>query len=73
MAIQRRRPGAGLIHHSDRGSQYAASEYRDIPQAAAKSTPPGTSPTVELIARQPSRRLGEIPIGAAENRDLLTE
>jgi transposase InsO family protein len=21
MAIQRRRPGAGLIHHSDRGSQ----------------------------------------------------
>ena len=24
MAIQRRRPGPGLIHHSDRGSQYAA-------------------------------------------------
>ena len=35
MAIQRRRPGAGLIHHSGRGSQYAASEYRDILQAAA--------------------------------------
>jgi transposase InsO family protein len=35
MAIQRRRPGAGLIHHSDRGSQYAASQYRDILQAAA--------------------------------------
>jgi putative transposase len=35
MAIQRRRPGAGLIHHSDRGNQYAASEYRGIPQAAA--------------------------------------
>jgi transposase InsO family protein len=31
----RRRPGAGLIHHSDRGSQYAASQYRDILQAAA--------------------------------------
>ena len=30
MAIQRRRLGAGLIHHSDRGSQYAASDYRDI-------------------------------------------
>ena len=27
MAIQRRRPGAGLIHHSDRGSQYAAGDY----------------------------------------------
>src|SRR5258707_7430695 len=30
MAIQRQRPGAGLIHHSDRGSQYAAADYRDI-------------------------------------------
>jgi putative transposase len=27
MAVQQQRPGAGLIHHSDRGSQYAASEY----------------------------------------------
>jgi len=35
MAIQRRRPRAGLIHHSDRGSQYAAGDYRDILQAAA--------------------------------------
>ena len=36
MAIQRRcRPGVGLIHHSDRGSQYAAGDYRDILTAAA--------------------------------------
>ena len=35
MAIQRQRPGAGLIHHSDRGSPYAAGDYRDILQAAA--------------------------------------
>jgi putative transposase len=28
MAAQRQRPGAGLIHHSDRGSQYAAEVYR---------------------------------------------
>ena len=35
MAIQRRRPGPGLVHHSDRGSQYAAGDYRDILQAAA--------------------------------------
>jgi len=35
MAIQRRRPGTGLIHHSDRGSQYAAGGYRDLLQAAA--------------------------------------
>jgi len=28
MAIQRQRPGRRLIHHSDRGSQYAAGAYR---------------------------------------------
>jgi putative transposase len=27
MAAQRQRPGPGLIHHSDRGSQYAAETY----------------------------------------------
>jgi putative transposase len=26
-AIQDRQPGAGLIHHSDRGSQYASDDY----------------------------------------------
>ena len=30
MALGRRRPGAGLIHHSDRGSQYASHAYRSI-------------------------------------------
>lgn len=28
MAIQRQRPTPGLLHHSDRGSQYASAEYR---------------------------------------------
>ena len=28
MAIQRRRPAAGLLHHSDRGSQYASHDYK---------------------------------------------
>jgi putative transposase len=28
MAIRQQRPGAGLIHHSDRGVQYASHEYR---------------------------------------------
>jgi len=27
-AVQRRRPGAGLLHHSDRGCQYTSAEYR---------------------------------------------
>ena len=30
MALQRRRPGEGLIHHSDRGRQYAAEPYRRV-------------------------------------------
>jgi putative transposase len=28
MAIARQRPASGLLHHSDRGGQYAAHEYR---------------------------------------------
>jgi putative transposase len=28
-AVSSRKPGPGLIHHSDRGSQYAATQYRD--------------------------------------------
>ncbi len=30
MAITNRRPIPGLLHHSDRGSQYAAHEYRRV-------------------------------------------
>lgn len=33
-AIAQRQPPPGLIHHSDRGSQYAAIEYRNILQRA---------------------------------------
>src|SRR3978361_1820377 len=33
MAIATQRPGAGLIHHSDRGVQYASAEYRKMMQA----------------------------------------
>lgn len=29
MAVARRRPKAGLLHHSDRGSQYASGDYQD--------------------------------------------
>jgi transposase InsO family protein len=28
MALQRRRPGSELLHHTDRGSQYAATDYQ---------------------------------------------
>ena len=33
MAIWRRRPQAGLIHHSDRGSQYASKAFRRLLKA----------------------------------------
>ena len=34
MALWRRKPGAGLLHHSDRGSQYACGDYQSILAAA---------------------------------------
>jgi transposase InsO family protein len=34
MAISAKRPGAGLIHHSDRGVQYASTDYRKMMQSA---------------------------------------
>lgn len=33
MAVDQRRPARGLIHHSDRGSQYASEEYRTALEA----------------------------------------
>ena len=30
MALERRRPAAGLVHHSDRGVQYASESYRAV-------------------------------------------
>ncbi len=34
MAIQQQKPQAGLIHHSDRGVQYASHDYRAALSAA---------------------------------------
>jgi len=34
MAIAAKRPGAGLVHHSDRGVQYASEDYRKVMQSA---------------------------------------
>jgi putative transposase len=30
MAVRQRRPGLGLVHHSDQGSQYTDSRYQDV-------------------------------------------
>jgi putative transposase len=37
-AISAQRPGAGLIHHSDRGVQYASADYRDLMRSAGLRT-----------------------------------
>ena len=34
MAVEQRRPAAGLLHHSDRGSQYTSSIYQDTLRAS---------------------------------------
>jgi transposase InsO family protein len=33
MALQRRKPAAGLLHHSDRGSQYTDQKYQALLEA----------------------------------------
>jgi transposase InsO family protein len=33
VALESRRPAAGLVHHSDRGSQYASGDYTDLLKA----------------------------------------
>ena len=33
MALEQRRPASGLVHHSDRGSQYASNDYTDLLKA----------------------------------------
>ena len=35
MAIAVQRPGTGLIHHSDRGVQYASAGYRNVIRSAS--------------------------------------
>ena len=38
MALKAREPGPGLIHHTDRGSQYAANAYQKILKARGTSS-----------------------------------
>jgi transposase InsO family protein len=33
MAVKRRCPGIGLLHHSDQGSTYASGAYQDVLEA----------------------------------------
>lgn len=57
MALQRRQPAPALLHHSDRGSQYASQDYRDllfghkaIISMSHKAEPLDNAPTESFIA-----------------------
>jgi putative transposase len=56
-AIQQKRPAAGLIHHTHRGSQYCAGAYRDLQEQFGMVTSSPARETVSTIRR--SRVSGE--------------
>ncbi|MBK6579713.1 MAG: DDE-type integrase/transposase/recombinase [Sandaracinaceae bacterium] len=59
-ALEARRPCAGLIHHSDRGSQYASTTYRsklrDHEVAQARAAPATAATTPPSRASSPRSR-----------------
>ena len=66
MAYFRRKPGAGLIHHSDRGSQYACHEYqkclkqyRMVPSMSRKGNCWDNAPTERFFRSLKSERLSD--------------
>ena len=66
MAYWRRKPSAGLIHHSDRGSQYACDEYRNrlrqygmIASMSRKGDCWDNAPTERVIGSIKSERLSD--------------
>ena len=65
MAYWRRKPSPGLIHHSDRGSQYACGkyqkqieEYRMIPSMSRKGNCWDNAPTERFFRSLKSERIG---------------
>ena len=59
MAIWRRKPGAGLIHHTDRGSQYTAISFGKRLQEAG--IVPSMGRTGAALDRAPWRRASSLP------------
>ena len=57
MALERRRPAPGLVHHSDQGVQYASHDYVALLQAhecrsaCRAAAIPGTTPTCESFMK----------------------
>ena len=49
-AIQRKRPSPGLTHHSDRGGQYCAHDYRTLVAHGLERDPALPPPTHRFLA-----------------------
>ena len=52
MALRMRQPASGLLHHSDRGSQYASNEYQQLLKQD------GFQPSMSRKGNGPQIRLG---------------
>ena len=63
MALDRRRPGAGLLHHSDRGVPYAANAYIELLKQheiaismSRKANPYDNSKAESFMMKRPPRK-----------------
>ena len=63
MALEARRPSPGLVHHSDRGSQYASGDYTDLlkTHGCQISMSRKASPLGKWRLRNPRRGAGVTP------------
>ena len=77
MAYFRRKPSQGLLHHSDRGSQYACHEYqkhlkqyRMIPSMSRKGDCWDNSPTERFFRSLKSERLSDFRFSTRRSANL---
>jgi transposase InsO family protein len=72
MALAERRPGAGLVHHSDRGVQYACGAYRELLEehGVAGSMSRKANPYDNAFAESFMKTLKQEEVYCNEYRDL---
>lgn len=68
MALGRRGPVLGVIHHSDRGSQYAGTQYRKLIKKAGLTQSPLTH--VNMCCRAAHEPQGPVPGQCADGKLL---
>jgi len=72
MALRKRRPGAGLVHHSDRGAQYTSDDYIQLLQdhSMAVSMSRRASPWDNAACESFMKTLKQEEVYRSEYRDL---